>query len=328
MDRNKLDYSRLASELLRAVRGKRSQRALSQALGSSFNIAHRWESGVTRIAWTDFTQVCDASGVPWRPVLRRELGLGGGHDEPIPTAELLRRLLGDFSVSDAARATGRSRFVISRWLSGKTDPWLEDVLRLLDVNQGILLEVADQWTDVSTVPTLRSRWEEKKKLKDLVYRYPYAMAVLRALELPRFAGRSEFNGELAKFAGFPVEREREVIGLLEKSGAIAFENGVTRVRPEVLDLRGNFRGGREVRKYWARKHLEFLEGLHAPPARSLDGYSVFSVSEAAEEKIREAYFEFYAKLRLLVQEDSEVPDRVKVMTFQLIDLSESPPNPV
>src|SRR5688500_4718629 len=44
-DMSELDCDQLAIQWLRAMRGKRSQRAFSRRLGYRTNIAYRWESG-------------------------------------------------------------------------------------------------------------------------------------------------------------------------------------------------------------------------------------------------------------------------------------------
>lgn len=50
------------SELLRAVRGKRSQRLLSKRLGYASNVLYRWETGRAWPAAEDFFRLLDALG--------------------------------------------------------------------------------------------------------------------------------------------------------------------------------------------------------------------------------------------------------------------------
>ena len=40
-----MDYEQLAAELLRGLRGKRSQQALCRRLGAKSNVVHQWERG-------------------------------------------------------------------------------------------------------------------------------------------------------------------------------------------------------------------------------------------------------------------------------------------
>jgi hypothetical protein len=51
-------YERLAAELIRAVRGRRSQAGLSRRIGYRSNIVHRWEAGQCWPTAADFLEVC------------------------------------------------------------------------------------------------------------------------------------------------------------------------------------------------------------------------------------------------------------------------------
>lgn len=116
------DYSRLASELLRALRGRRSQAQLSRRLGYASNVVFDWESGrraptaakallLARRTGVDVNRALQTflrASVPAAPRTKLESSRG--------VVLLMRELRGRQQIADLARAMHRSRFSVSRWL--------------------------------------------------------------------------------------------------------------------------------------------------------------------------------------------------------------------
>src|SRR5687767_4395102 len=119
-----MDWQLVARDLLRALRGRRSQRQLSRKLGFSSNVVYRWESGRAAPAAHEFFRL--AALVVRTPYLRL-LEAGFRYDEGRRTHDLadakgvagwLEAMRGELPITSLAESTGCSRFVISRWLSG------------------------------------------------------------------------------------------------------------------------------------------------------------------------------------------------------------------
>ena len=68
-----LDFDALAAELMRALRGKRSQRAFSRRLGMKSNTAYSWEAGRRWPTATRFFHIASRTG--------RDLPAAVAHDE-------------------------------------------------------------------------------------------------------------------------------------------------------------------------------------------------------------------------------------------------------
>src|SRR5829696_1870323 len=119
-----MDYAAIAAEFLRVLRGKRSQGALCRRLKFRSNVVHQWERGrsfptAARALW-----VASRLGVNVREAFREFYRVEPASREGV--AAFLRDLRGSTKVVDLARYSGRSRFVIARWLSGDTEPRLHD----------------------------------------------------------------------------------------------------------------------------------------------------------------------------------------------------------
>src|SRR5690348_9887092 len=110
-----MDYPRLASELLRALRARRSQTAFSRRLGYAANVAYAWESGrrfpAARALFRAGIQNRIApetlrSFAPGMPAAARGARSSWGAAD---TAAFLRALAGDAALVHVARAVGVDR---------------------------------------------------------------------------------------------------------------------------------------------------------------------------------------------------------------------------
>src|SRR5687767_6269673 len=90
-----LDYGRVASELLRALRGnKRSRPGFSRHLGYKSNIAQRWETGLAWPTAETFFQSCARLRVDVKAALAQFLRRNPPWLTGVTLAELPTALLG------------------------------------------------------------------------------------------------------------------------------------------------------------------------------------------------------------------------------------------
>ena len=121
-----MNFEILARELLVVLRGKRSQVAWSRRLGYKSNVAYA--SGRRRPTAAETLRAARRSGVDLDLAVTRFYGNPPPWlDEtdpasPAAVARLLEDLRGNTSVSDLARRAELSRYSVSRWLSGQTQP--------------------------------------------------------------------------------------------------------------------------------------------------------------------------------------------------------------
>lgn len=67
-----------------------------------------------------------------------------------------------------ARATGKSRFAVARWLAGNTEPRLPDVLSLVHATSYRLLDFVAALVDPLRVPLVRDAWRELAAAREAV----------------------------------------------------------------------------------------------------------------------------------------------------------------
>jgi DNA-binding phage protein len=321
------DYELLASELLRALRGRRSQVAWSRRLGSRGNVAYSWEAG------RRFPTAARSFFALGRAGRDARAALGSFYrtppawladarlDTPEGVVQLLADLRGQVPISELALRTGKSRFSVSRWLSGDAEPRLPDFLRLIEAMSLRLLDFVHVLVDPGELPSVRRGWEELSRARRAAYEMPWSHAVLRALELEAYAALAAHEpGWIAQRLGISREEEARCLEMLEHTGQIARRGKRFAVAAvQTVDTRQNPEAGRRLKLWWSRVALERLEQDDA----GLFSYNLFTVSNADYQRLRELHLAYFRQLRSIVA-SSAPAERVVLANVQIFGLDSSP----
>lgn len=320
MDR---DYARISSEFLRALRGRRSQAAFSRRLGYRTNVAYVWEAGRA------FPTAAKALGAAERVGIDLRVALRGFYKSPPAwlesvqlaspegVATLLEDLRGRTSLVELARATGKSRFAVARWLRGEAEPRLPDFLLLIEKASLRLLDWLATFVDPKTLPSLERSWVELEARRRAAYDLPWTQAVLRALELTDYRRLPRHrHGWIAERVGISPEQERECLTLLSHTGQIYSKRGRWELR-EVLavDTRRDADAEHRVKHWWSQVALERLANKDS----GLLSYNVFAVSEADLVRIQELQLAYFRQMRGIIAQSSP-SERVVLASLQLVTL--------
>ena len=294
-----MDFEQMASELIRALRGRRSQMAFSRRLGFRTNVVHTWEA---QRRWPTASRSLAAAqrvGVDPKAALARFYGtvpLWVGTTDPT-SPELITRLLEDLrgrtSIGDVARRTGRSRFAVARWLKGEAEPRLPDFLRLIEAMSLRVLDFVAAFVDPRQLPSLGDRWEKLDAQRVVAavqqleagrraaFELPWSHAVLRVLELESYQREPHRPGFVAAQLGIDLAEENECLAALLASGQLDWDGSRYRVGAQLTDTRRHPEAGRILKLFWARQALGRLE-RESP---GLFSYNLFSVSERDYERL-------------------------------------------
>ena len=319
-----LDFDRLASEWLRALRGRRSQNAWSRRLRYRSNIAYLWESGrnwptAARALWA-----AERTGLDVRERLGRLFHAPPAwltDDDLDPTspdavAALMRELLGSTPIVEVAHRAGRSRFAVARWLKGTAQPRLPDFFRFVEAASLRLLDFVALFVDPTKLPSAERRWAQLEAARRLSREEPWAQAVFLALELADYRALATHRpGFIAERLRIAPELEASCLALLEQAGQ-ARRDAAGRwevVESQNVDTR---RAGVSPAKVWwadmAVKRIEAgAEGSYA--------YNVFSVSRADLARLREMQRQYFRSVRSVIADSSPV-ECIAVMNLQLFEL--------
>lgn len=308
-------YEVAASELLRALRGKRSQVAFARRLGYRSNPSTDWEHGRRYPTAPEALRVAARMGfdvaaafAPFAPA-------------PAPSAKALYAvhawldsLRGTTRNIELARRAGRSRFSISRWLAGESIPRLPDFLRLLDAINGRTAEWVAALVPIERVPSLAATHRQVSAARRISEELPWSEAVLRVVETAGYeALPAHSDAHIAHVLGLPSSEVAPIIQALANAGVL--ERSARRYRvagPLVVDTKAPprpFNPG----QHWAQVALDRLR--RGEP--DWFAYNVISVSRADSERIERVLRAAYREVRGIVK-DSEPCEQAALLTMQLV----------
>jgi transcriptional regulator with XRE-family HTH domain len=308
-------YETAASELLRALRGKRSQAAFARRLGYRSNPSTDWEHGRRYPTAPETLRVAARMGfdvaaafAPFAPA-------------PPPTAKAgyavhgwLDSLRGTTRNIELARRAGRSRFSVSRWLAGESIPRLPDFLRLLDAINGRTAEWVAALVPIDRVASLAATHRQVSAARRLSEELPWSEAVLRVIETSGYEALSAHSDAyIAHLLGVSTSDVAEIIDALARAGII--EPSACRYRVVgtlVVDTKGASRA-RTPSHHWAQVALDRLR--RGEP--DWFAYNVISVSRADSERIERVLRAAYREIRGIVK-DSTPCEQAALLIMQLV----------
>ena len=327
-----MNYENVASELVRAVRGKRSQVAFSRRLRCKSNVVYSWEAGRRWPSASRWFEVCERAGIDVRGALRAFYrGEPSWLSEVDPdTAEGIARLLDDLKgktrQGEVAEKSGLSRFAVARYLKGQAEPKLPDFLRLIEVLSLRLLDFLSAFVDPTELPCVRERWAELQAERQAAYDLPWSQAFLRLIETEAYQALPGHEpGWLAARLDVSQQEEQRCVDALRGAGQIRKQDGLYRVvEQRTVDTHQDAAAGQRLKAWWAKVALQKLSA-NAPGRYS---YNVFSVSDADYARIEELLLAYYRELRTLVARSTPT-QCVALVNLQLVPLAgREPPRPL
>jgi transcriptional regulator with XRE-family HTH domain len=324
-----------ASELLRAVRGKRSQVAFARRLGYRANPITDWENGRRFPTAAEALRAASRAGIDVSASLGRfhaaappsQADLSSGAPEQL--AEWLCALRGSTPIGAIAERSGRSRFAIARWLRGEAEPRLPDFLRLIDAVTGRLPDLVAEIVPIDEVPTLALRHRTAAAAKRLAFEEPWTEAILRLLETTAYRAQAKHDaGWLSRQLDIAEDDVARCVSRLLEAGIVQQDGAHIRVAGALtVDTRTDPLAMRALLAHWCEVAL----ARHGR-GRSTDlfAYNVFSVTHADLARVRELLRSTFRELRAIVAA-SEPSETAALVNLQLVAFRETddlpPPAP-
>jgi transcriptional regulator with XRE-family HTH domain len=330
-----LHYDILASELMRALRGERSQEAFGRRLGCRANTIYTWESGRNFPTAARMLSAAERGGIDVEAALvrfygRRPVWLGGGEagtalDPSSP--EGVRRLIDDLrgsttTVALAARV-GRTRFAVARWLKGEAEPRLPDFLSLLEATSLRMLDFIACLVDPSSLPSIAGTYQNLEATRRAAYDVPWSQAFLRGLELADYRALPAHQpGWLATRLRLSPALEDECLALLERAGQVRRDDAGRFVPAMVttVDTRRDPAAAQRLRMFWRETGNERLRS--APAETSISAYNLFGISRADLARLFELQRSYFREMRAIIAA-SEPAEELVLANMHLVQLTAS-----
>ncbi|MBX2799989.1 MAG: DUF4423 domain-containing protein [Myxococcales bacterium] len=315
-----MNYENIASELVRALRGSRSQVALSRRLGYRTNAVYTWESGRRWPSASTFLRVAQRVGVDVGAALARFYRtpppwLHEAEVGPELVALLLRDLRGRTPIGTLSERAEVNRYTVSRWLSGRTEPKLPAFLSMVEATTLRLTDFVAAFVDPEQIPSIRGAFAMREAQRTLALEEPWAPAVLRCLEIDLHT-----QEEVANALQLPEAQVERCLRGLRRAGQIRPHpaGGWRPAHVLVVDTRRSPESARLLKSHWARAGTERL----AAGAEGAWAYNVFAVSRGQLQRIQELQTAYFQELRSLIAEP-EPAGVVALVNLQVVELTQS-----
>jgi transcriptional regulator with XRE-family HTH domain len=288
-------------------------------------VAYSWEKGRRWPTAAEAFRAAERNGVDLDKALRHFFG----HGVPdwvnalnLTTAKAVAALLdemrGNTSIVELSRRTGISRFAISRWLTGQTEPKLPDFFRLFEESSTRLIDLVSVLADQDTVPLVSEAFRLAELRRAGAFERPWTQGVLRVLELQAYRDLEAHEpGWVSRHLGIERTQEAECLEFLQETGQVTWSGTHYQGNTVAVDTRGRPEIGQRLKSHWSKEAARRIEG-GAPGQFS---YVVFSASKKDFERIRELHLRYFNTLRGIISE-STPNEVVAVANVQLFALDE------
>lgn len=310
-----IDVDLLSRQLVRSLRGKRSQRALSRRLQYTTNVVYLWESGrrwptVASFFWLAHRTGCDVPAALDRFVLGDPLPGIEAPWQPDVVPGLMKRLQGSTPATTLAARIGRSRDAVGRWLRGETEPRLPEFLRFVEVSSTRLLDFVALFVDPAELTATAAAWHRLLAARKLTREQPWAPAVLLALELEPPLDEAM----IAQRLRLPEDLVEECIALLLAAGQIQHVQGRwQRVEVQAVDTRNTTRPV-DLKRWWTQ-----VAAARLGEADGVASFTVCAISAKDFQQIQLLQRQFYRQVRNLIAASTPC-ERVVLINLQTLAL--------
>ncbi|MCG5053781.1 MAG: DUF4423 domain-containing protein [Myxococcales bacterium] len=317
-------WDKLASELLRALRGRRSRAALARRLDTSPNVIYMWEKGARAPKASVLFKLAAAARVDVRGIAAvlapaDSVCRDFAHWQAEDTSRLLEVLTKQATTAHIAKVVGVDRSTVKRWRAGLSEPRLPELLLIVHAFSHRLIDWLDALVDAGKLMEVKVLHRAVEAQRDLAYAHPWSSAVLRALEL-KPCGTNQV-AQIAQAIGQEPTNVRDCLRHLERAqqvrrirGRWVAQNVIT------VDTGTDPHGNLAQKRHWAEVAVKKLQGFDGR-GESLFSYNVVAVSSEDLQRIRQAHVAFFEQVRSIVAE-SRAADHVALLNVQLVLLGE------
>lgn len=310
-----LDYDLLAQQLIRAMRGDKSQEWLNKRLATNSNVIHRWEKGHSKASWEDFVSLCQVLKID----LQKQMLSYFRYQESLEdTVSILSHLFSNKKLNDIAETSGIKISKLRRLMSAQTSLSLNDFLQVIfsfDDMESMAF-VFDISVNAS-IPLLDELNSKRLNITRLYFDNPNIGLLLICLELPGYRKLSFHQDSfLAKASGLSIKEINELIKQSEENDLITLQDGLYVAGSIRFSDRGTSKEMLGTRKFWLNRSIDNMQCK-----TNLDAYGsiVFNTSQKARKEIIGLYLRFFEDFKKAVAEDTENDKVPLVLNFNLFN---------
>jgi transcriptional regulator with XRE-family HTH domain len=319
-------YETIASELIRALRGRRSRAELSRIAGYRTNMVQRWEAGHSFPVVTAYLRLLQRLRPTQGSWIARffavEPAWSAGMDPASRSAvvHFLADLRGKTPMVRVAARCGCNRYTVARWLTGAAEPKLPDFLRLADASSRRVVDLVAAFEDPTRLPAVREAWARLQLLRQAAQDMPWSHAVLRTLELRGLpSGCSAQRRFIASRLDRPLEEVSRALDVMVQAGQVtSTSSGYILTDVETINTNQSAEQAERLHRFWWQTASERLQ--RGAPGHF--GYSLFAVARADLERLSTLHLQYVRAMQDVIAASSPA-DCVGLYCSHLLELSSS-----
>ena len=283
----------IARQLLRALRGDRSQLAFSRRVGFRTSVAASWEAGRRMPDAATFFHAVERVGVALPEAMARFHPRAAELWDAAAPAAWLSALVGATTQRALAERAGLSRQQVGRFLRGDALPRLPGLIALVEAATGRVEDWVACLVDPDQVPAIADLMARKARAEALLVERPEAagVLVLRSV-LPSGSDRATFIGARL---GLSIEDAGRLLAELDALDA----QGLSLRWPDAPEPRAR------ARRHWS----SFADRrLDTPGPEDRFSFNLAAVSREDAARVLDLQTDYFRALRSLVaaSQSSEV----------------------
>lgn len=328
-----LIFENLQADLLKALRGAESQSDLSFALGFKFNQVARWERGRVRLKWQDFVRLCEHRKIDLNGIFLGVYSFQPGklRDSPEFIRQLMGFVVGPYSHREIADKAGVSTAMFERWLYGRAEPTLIDILKLLQATtQQSFFAWLARLVDIQKLPSVAYIGFQSRSEQSVEAAFPFAPAIEAAIRAKEYVDSPHSTAILSQLSGVPESVIDSVLPILVETGNLAVEGGKYVVKREIINIQGLT--PKEVcglARYWndrALKRFLTVDGLPINKDKLPTAFSVrvAPLSKKSSGMILEALLKCHNEISAIVDGDQGPYEEVRVLITNMFSAKDVP----
>lgn len=296
-----------ARQLLKALRGRRSQVAFSRRLGYRGNVAAKWEGGHRFPTFAEAMRAAERVGVDVAGALARFHAASAPAWEPANLSPWLNAMRGSAPQAALAERSGLSRQQVGRLLSGRSEGRLPEVMALVDAMTGRLPDLVGELVPIEEVPALAREAATRRALARLAFTHPWSPAAQAWLDTKGRVPADDAPAQLARAIGVERPDAEALLDAMVAAGAAVRARGCLEpAPPATVELQATPADLQAVRAHWAA--VSAARVARGEP--DLFSFNVFAIGRADLERVRDAQRRFYREVRAIV---AESPPEVAAM---------------
>lgn len=314
-------WSNLAQDIVREIRGNRSQDELNSALNLKFNQVHRWETGRKRILWSEFAKLCEICKIPLKKTCENVLRFYA----PLDRGDLFFQI----AVSQDDIQTFATRYnisiqVVRRWRLGDSELTLDGALRALEFRMHSIIPFLTNLMDISKFSTLVKKSQKEHAQREVFYSHPAFAMLLTTLHLAEVRNAPQHDIPfLQKYLNIDSYYLRKLIDLgLEHE--LLKKDGERLTTPNLaFSLRANPERVLDFYHYWTERAINVQKNIDTESIEDFFPTFIVTTNPESRRKIKDAIAALRTTIINATKTDAPI-DRMSVIQVSCFTPTELP----